>query len=51
MEIGKAHAIGGEGIKVGGGDFAAKGADIGKALIVGEQDDDVGGWGRAPLRW
>lgn len=44
VELGEADAAIGEFLEVGGGDFAAVGADVGVAEVVGEDDDEV----RAP---
>src|SRR3546814_12251279 len=46
MEVRKAHPGRSERVDVRGREFGAEGTDIGKAPIVGEQDDDVGTVGR-----
>jgi hypothetical protein len=42
LELGETHALAGERIQGRRADFAAEGADVGIAQVVGEDDDDVG---------
>ena len=42
MEIGEEHPVFGQLVDGRGVDFRAKGADIGKAHVIGNQDQDVG---------
>ena len=45
VELGEAHATGGEGVDVGRPDFAAVAAQVAEAHVVGHHDDDVGSFG------
>ena len=49
MEVGVAHAAGGEGVDVRGRDLGAETAEVGEAEIVAEHDDHVGRSG--PVVW
>lgn len=48
VEVGQHAAIAGELINVGRADLAAKGAQVGVAEVIGENDNDVGLAGDAP---
>jgi len=42
IELGKAQAVLGQFVQVGRVDFPAEASEVGKAHVVGENDDDVG---------
>ena len=42
VKIGQAQAVVGQGIEVRRGDFAAEGADVGKAQVIGQDHQKVG---------
>ena len=46
MKVREPHAAPGQRIQMGGIDFAAKGAQVGKAPVVGHQHHNVGALGR-----
>ena len=42
VELGEAHAVGSEGVEIGGFDFASVAADVGVAHVIGHDEDDIG---------
>lgn len=46
VELGVAGAAGGERVDIGGFDLRAVAADVGETEIVGEENDDIGTFGR-----
>ena len=50
VEVGVAHALGGQPVQLGGGDLGPVAAQVGVAQVVGQHDHHVGGAGGGPGR-